>query len=326
MTLRPGWPAVSGAASQFDIRGGLRATVAQDAAGNVKTGVAVNAQTQSALVSARTDMKVDVAAFDAVLDRYGPVFVRHEGVDQVTLTAAPTANQRIDSVWVRQQETASPVSDAANGPLFGVSKGTASTSPVAPAIPAGAMRLADVQIPSTATATNSAGVTITQRYDFTASQGATLTFRTKTDLQAWAGWDGQKACVIADPTVANTGDYVSSAGVWVPLQGVCGGGVLTTVVPVRWIRVGNTVTLYGVVRMPDEWNGWSPTANNSACTLPFPPAATARATIWTQWNKGAVLNMNAGDTTATIGSGGTTSDWPGQKNEFYINGAAYLAG
>ncbi|KAB1647465.1 hypothetical protein F8O06_02695 [Pseudoclavibacter sp. CFCC 14310] len=215
MTLRPGWPAVSGAASQFDIRAGLRATVAQDAAGNVKTGVAVNAQTQSALVSARTDMKVDVAAFDAVLDRYGPVFVRHEGVDQVTLTAAPTANQRIDSVWVRQQETASPVSDAANGPVFGVAKGTASTSPVAPAIPAGAMRLADVQIPSTATATNSSGVTITQRYPFTATQGAPLTFRTKTDLQAWVGWDGQKARVIADPTTASNGDYVSSAGVWV---------------------------------------------------------------------------------------------------------------
>ena len=52
MTLRNGFPAVSDAADQFDIRAALRATTAQDANGNIKTGVSITAKSLTGLVTA----------------------------------------------------------------------------------------------------------------------------------------------------------------------------------------------------------------------------------------------------------------------------------
>lgn len=54
MTLRNGFPAVSDAADQFDIRAALRATTAQDANGNIKTGVSITAKSLTGLVTAGT--------------------------------------------------------------------------------------------------------------------------------------------------------------------------------------------------------------------------------------------------------------------------------
>ncbi|ROT86931.1 hypothetical protein [Bifidobacterium mongoliense] len=209
MTLRDGWPAVSNAADQFDIRAALRVDTAQDVSGSVKTGVAVNAKSLSGLVTARSDMSVDVAAFAATLDRQGPVKLYNDGTVQVKLDAAPNANSRIDTVYVKQNEASSPISDSSDGPVFGKVTGVAGTSLVAPSIPAGALRLADITIPSTATSTKSSGVTITQRYPYTASAGGFLRFRTSDEMTAWSAPDGYRA-VLADGS-----EYNRSGGVWV---------------------------------------------------------------------------------------------------------------
>ena len=209
MSLRDGWPAVSNAADQFDIRAALRVDTALDRDGNIKTGVAVTGKSLSGLVTARSDMQVDVAAFAATLDRQGPVKLSNDGVVQVKLDSAPTANSRIDAIYIKQQEKASPISDSADGPIFGKVTGTPSTSPVAPAVPAGAMRLADVTIPSTATSTSSSGVTIIQRYPFTASAGGWMQFRSTDDLNAWRAPDGNNARLL-DGT-----EYHRVSGVWV---------------------------------------------------------------------------------------------------------------
>ncbi len=209
MSLRDGWPAVSNAADQFDIRAALRVDTALDRDGNIKTGVAVTGKSLSGLVTARSDMQVDVAAFAATLDRQGPVKLYNDGVVQVKLDAAPTANSRIDAIYVKQQETASPISDSADGPIFGKVTGTPSTSPTPPAVPSGAMRLADVTIPSTATSTSSSGVTITQRYPYTASAGGFLRFRTSDEMTEWNAPDGYRA-VLDDGS-----EYNRSGGAWV---------------------------------------------------------------------------------------------------------------
>jgi hypothetical protein len=193
MSLRDGWPAVSNAADQFDIRAALRVDTALDRDGNIKTGVAVTGKSLSGLVTARSDMQVDVAAFAATLDRQGPVKLYNDGVVQVKLDAAPTANSRIDAIYVKQQETASPISDSADGPIFGKVTGTPSTSSTPPAVPSGAMRLADVTIPSTATSTSSSGVTITQRYPYTVSAGGLMQFRVADDMNSWNAPDGYRA-------------------------------------------------------------------------------------------------------------------------------------
>jgi hypothetical protein len=209
MSIRNGWPAVSGAADQFDIRAALRATTAQDADGRIKTGCAVNAQSLKALVTPRQDMAVDLSTSDWILDRHGPIFLSVDGTETIGLDPAPSANSRIDTIWIKQQEAQSPIGDPSDGPLAGRTTGTPSISPTRPGIPDGALAIADVLVPSTATNTSSDGVIITQRAPYTAMQGGTLLFRNTTELDSFTPWDGQRARVM------DVGEYVGSGGVWV---------------------------------------------------------------------------------------------------------------
>lgn len=185
MTLRNGFPAVSDAADQFDIRAALRATTAQDANGNIKTGVSITAKSLTGLVTAGNGMNSDIAAFDAVTNRYGPVWLSNDGTISVKHAAAPNANSRIDLICIKQNETASPASDPTDGPEAIIVTGTPAVDPVTPATPEGALALARVTIPSTATSMTSTGVIYEQMYPFTASAGADLLFRSETEKDAW---------------------------------------------------------------------------------------------------------------------------------------------
>ena len=211
MTLRNGFPAVSDAADQFDIRAALRATTAQDANGNIKTGVSITAKSLTGLVTAGNGMNSDIAAFDAVTNRYGPVWFSNDGTISVKHAAAPSANSRIDLICIKQNETASPASDPTDGPEAIIVTGTPAVDPVTPATPEGALALARVTIPSTATSMTSTGVIYEQMYPFTASAGADLLFRSETEKDAWTPWEGQK-CRLLDGN-----EYQAKSGVWVSL-------------------------------------------------------------------------------------------------------------
>ncbi|WP_195383235.1 hypothetical protein [Bifidobacterium longum] len=211
MTLRNGFPAVSDAADQFDIRAALRATTAQDANGNIKTGVSITAKSLTGLVTAGNGMNSDIAAFDAVTNRYGPVWLSNDGTISVKHAAAPSANSRIDLICIKQNETASPASDPTDGPEAIIVTGTPAVDPVTPATPEGALALARVTIPSTATSMTSTGVIYGQMYPFTASAGADLLFRSETEKDAWTPWEGQK-CRLLDGN-----EYQAKSGVWVSL-------------------------------------------------------------------------------------------------------------
>ena len=211
MTLRNGFPAVSDAADQFDIRAALRATTAQDANGNIKTGVSITAKSLTGLVTAGNGMNSDIAAFDAVTNRYGPVWLSNDGTISVKHAAAPSANSRIDLICIKQNETASPASDPTDGPEAIIVTGTPAVNPVTPATPEGALALARVTIPSTATSMTSTGVIYEQMYPFTASAGADLLFRSETEKDAWTPWEGQK-CRLLDGN-----EYQAKSGVWVSL-------------------------------------------------------------------------------------------------------------
>ena len=211
MTLRNGFPAVSDAADQFDIRAALRATTAQDANGNIKTGVSITAKSLTGLVTAGNGMNSDIAAFDAVTNRYGPVWLSNDGTISVKHAAAPSANSRIDLICIKQNATASPASDPTDGPEAIIVTGTPAVDPVTPATPEGALALARVTIPSTATSMTSTGVIYEQMYPFTASAGADLLFRSETEKDAWTPWEGQK-CRLLDGN-----EYQAKSGVWVSL-------------------------------------------------------------------------------------------------------------
>ncbi|MDN6554788.1 MAG: hypothetical protein L0K48_07510, partial [Bifidobacterium mongoliense] len=186
-----------------------RATIAQDATGRIKTGAAVTSTSLTMLVTARQDMAVDLQPSDWVLDRRGPVCLSVDGVETIPLAPAPSANSRVDTVWIMQRETQAPIGDNADGPLAGITTGVPGISPVAPALTDGQLAVADILIPSTATNTSSDGVVITQRAPYTTMQGGLLRFRSPTDLNLWKPVDGQRAR-LQDGT-----EYVGSGGVWV---------------------------------------------------------------------------------------------------------------
>lgn len=97
------------------------------------------------------------------------------GNTTVTTTAAPVSGSRIDLIWVRQNDKSK--GDPNNLAVVGVTQGAASSTPVAPALPAGALALAQATITSATVATNTASIVQTWRY--TALRGDPIPVRSK---------------------------------------------------------------------------------------------------------------------------------------------------
>ena len=183
MTLGDGFPAVSGTVDSTELRKALAGLILRDTSGNARAGVFP--RHTSALVSSKASMAVDVAAFEGVTVRGGgPIFMANDGTVSVSVDAAPVSNSRIDVVYFKQNESASPYSDANNLPVIAIAKGTAGAVPVKPTIPPGATELATILIPSGVSATNAGGVVITQTFQYTALTGALLWVRNSTERGA----------------------------------------------------------------------------------------------------------------------------------------------
>lgn len=164
---------------------------------DVRTGVCVGPGS-TALVTgtaATGTMTVSIAPHVAVGLRstadgpyLGPTL---EAATTVNIAAAPGANSRIDVVWAKQRNAASTVSpDASTAPEYGVTTGTAAASPVKPSIPVGAVELATVQVAVGATATNGAGVTITNTAKQVVAAGAPVPVRSQTERDALTAFAG----------------------------------------------------------------------------------------------------------------------------------------
>jgi hypothetical protein len=108
-----------------------------------------------------------------------------------TVPIAPGAGlSRIDIIWTRHP-TNLENADTSSDPLFGVASGVAaSSSPVAPVIPAGALELGRNLMTSAATSTLSAGNTITQSALYTALWGAPVQVRTQAERDAYGALVG----------------------------------------------------------------------------------------------------------------------------------------
>lgn len=166
---------------------------------------------QSDLVTGNgNSMSVTVHPFNAVLNRYGALLIQNDGDVKVPLSAAPSANSRIDVVYVRQNESRSPMSDGSDVPSFGVVKGTAAATPVAPGVPAGALALAQILLPAGVSNTSASGVVITQTYIGAAMKGGML--RVQTSAQRDAITMVPEGTLLHN--VANNCDYVRKGGKW----------------------------------------------------------------------------------------------------------------
>lgn len=259
MTLRVGHPSKKGATDTSDARLDFRNRYVCNADGTPRAGV--TSPVGAVLLSSTSSMNAAVAAFSGVTVRDGGVVeMANDGPVNVLLDAPPSSQSRIDVVYAKQNDSSSTVSapDANDLPTFGVLKGTTSATPSARTdLPAGAVALGQVLIPSTATATNSSGVVITTTCPFTAAAGGKVPFRTLADLQAWTtAGPGQDARVFADSTSGNNGDYVWSGSTWIFLGATLadittfGTGYvgLTGAHQPRVRRVGQQVFGYGAVQ------------------------------------------------------------------------------
>lgn len=164
--------------------------VVKDSTGKPRSGVfyAGNAS----LVSGKANMSYDVAPFEAAICRgrtKGTSYPSNDAVVNVTTTAAPGSNSRIDIIYFQQQEVSE--GDDATEAVVGVVQGTAASSPTAPTLPDGAIELARAVVGAGITATTDA--TITQTASFTAPLGSPVPFRTTTEMNAWTPMKGQRA-------------------------------------------------------------------------------------------------------------------------------------
>ena len=214
MTLSNSIFAVSGAATFLDARKDMSNLFACDTSLEPHPGLLTvggnSAANGNVVVGMSNRMAVTVRPFQAVLNRLGALLIMNDGDVTVSLQAAPSANSRIDVVYVKQREKRAPISDSEDGPIIGVVTGTANLTPVAPRVPDGAVALAQVKVPSGVTNTTASGVVITQVYPFAATRGEELRFRTKGDMDAFAAADGTKAVTLSD-----NAHYVRYSGKWI---------------------------------------------------------------------------------------------------------------
>lgn len=184
MTLRNSLFAVSGKASFLDARRDMSGLFVCDKTTMMPIAGILD-RSQDNLVTGNSDsMSVTVRPFNAVLNRYGALLIQNDGNVKVPLAASPSANSRIDVVYVKQNETRSPMSDGSDVPSFGVANGVAAATPVAPSVPDGALALAQVLLPAGVSNTAAAGVVITQTYIGAAMKGDMLRVQTSEQRDA----------------------------------------------------------------------------------------------------------------------------------------------
>lgn len=211
MTLRNSIFAVSGNASFMDARRDMSGLFVCNKTTMLPIAGILD-RSQDNLVTGRGDsMSVTVHPFNAVLNRYGALLIQNDGDVKVPLNAAPSANSRIDVVYVMQHETREPMSDDSDFPVFGVVKGVAAATPVAPSVPSGALALAQVLLPAGVSNTAASGVVITQTYIGAALKGDML--------RVWTSAQRDALPKVPDGTVvhnvADGCDYVRTpSGKW----------------------------------------------------------------------------------------------------------------
>lgn len=184
MTLRNSIFAVSGNASFMDARRDMSGLFVCDKTTMLPIAGILDRSQDNLVTGNGNSMSVTVHPFNAVLNRYGALLIQNDGNVNVPISAAPSANSRIDVVFVKQQETRAPMSDDSDFPVFGVAKGVAAATPVAPSVPAGALALAQVLIPAGVSNTAASGVVITQTYIGAALKGDMLRVQTSAQRDA----------------------------------------------------------------------------------------------------------------------------------------------
>lgn len=215
MTIRNSFPTDTPTGLDvLDTRLALAGLVVRDANGAPRTGVFPGGA--DVLVTGTGSMAYAVAEFVAATSRTGTgvELLANEGTTLVPTAAAPSANARIDIVYVRSRFAGQ--GDAAAAAELGVVHGAAALSPVPPLLPAGALELARSRVPAGVTSTSATGVVITQTAPFTAGAGGTVPFRNRTDLDAWTTAAPRQRATLLSAAAGTSPDFVWNGTGWFP--------------------------------------------------------------------------------------------------------------
>lgn len=285
MTLRNSIFAVSGNASFMDARRDMSGLFVCDKTTMLPVAGILDRSQDNLVTGNSNSMSVTVHPFNAVLNRYGALLIQNDGNVNVPISAAPSANSRIDVVYVKQHETRPPMSDDSDFPVFGVVKGVAAATPVAPSVPAGGLALAQVLIPAGVSNTAASGVVITQTYIGAALKGDKLLVQTSAQRDAMTH--------VAEGTllhnVADNCDYLRTpSGKWAKTR-----DVISVKAPFTkdswWLsREWDTVTVTGSIKYnaSDQNNHTTATETIPVGWRPYGPNNTA-------YNYGVVTATNA---------------------------------
>lgn len=162
---------------------------------DARTGVIAGPGSRSLVTgtTATAPMAVAVAPHEWVTSRgaaNGPYLGVLEAIATVPIAAAPASGSRIDVVYVKQQDATPgiPSPDATTAPQYAAVTGTVGQGK--PAIPVGAEELATVQVAAGATATNGAGVTITNTARQTGARGQVFAVANEAERLSLANYVG----------------------------------------------------------------------------------------------------------------------------------------
>lgn len=164
---------------------------------DIRTGV-MHGVGSTALVtgtSATAPMTVAIAPHNWVTTRgssNGPYLGALEASTTVTIGAAPGSGTRVDVVYVKQQDNTAgvPTPDGTAAPLYGVLAGTVGAGKPSLSSIVGAEELATVSVTAGATATNGAGVLITNTAKQVVARGAPIPVRSQTERDALTTFPG----------------------------------------------------------------------------------------------------------------------------------------
>lgn len=211
------------ATTALDTRKADAVTVATSAAGAPRVGVLTDNPSIVTSDASTAPMRVAVAAAGLVTQRSaadGVAIWTNDGSIFVTITK-PGSNSHYVVVYAKHND--SVAGDPNSLSTIAVVTGAAAASPSVPAVPSGALELARILVPSTATSSQSAGVVITNTYPMTAMRGGVVPVRNATELAAWIAADGNPAYQIDTDVL-----YGRVAGAWVAISDVDTGWTVCT--------------------------------------------------------------------------------------------------
>lgn len=220
MPIQPSYPGPSNITDSTAARKDFAGLIVRNSDDSPRGGIFI--RTAATLVTARGDMKIDVAPFRGLSVRGGGVLLMsHDLGTTLAVDPAPVSNARYDIVYFKQNEGAAPYADGSDLPILAVFKGASAAIPNVNTVLAdlaaqqpGAEPIASIYIPAGAVSTQSANVVIKDIARFTAASGGTVPFRTKADLDLWTTAAPFQRANVLSGTAAEIGDYIRGGTSW----------------------------------------------------------------------------------------------------------------